>query len=182
MTAPTRRRDPERRRREIVDAAIAVVLEEGTSALTHRKVATRAGVPLGSTTQYFATLDDLRTAAVLRIVGDIDVWIDALDTAFERDGAIPATYAAELSAFLSDPHLVQAAFALTGSGITADEVQTASRQWTTRFIEMLQRHTTLDGARAIAALTDGLTMHVALLDEPPSPDFLTRAITAVWDL
>ena len=54
-----RRRDPEARRREIVTAAAELIVEIGVDALTHRKVAARAGVPLGSTTQYFATLDDL---------------------------------------------------------------------------------------------------------------------------
>ena len=65
--APRRRRDPEERRRTIVEAAATLITEAGSEGLTHRLVAKRAGVPLGSTTQYFATLDDLREAALARL-------------------------------------------------------------------------------------------------------------------
>jgi TetR/AcrR family transcriptional regulator, regulator of biofilm formation and stress response len=66
---PTRRRrprgknDPGRRER-ITRAAIDVVAANGVEGLTHRAVAAAAGVPLGSTTYYFATLDDLLASAV----------------------------------------------------------------------------------------------------------------------
>jgi TetR/AcrR family transcriptional regulator, regulator of biofilm formation and stress response len=55
--------DPERRIR-IARAAIAVVAEQGIDALTHRRVAAAAEVPLGSTTYHFATLDDLLSVAL----------------------------------------------------------------------------------------------------------------------
>ncbi|MFI9105077.1 TetR/AcrR family transcriptional regulator [Streptomyces fildesensis] len=58
-----RRYDPDRRRR-IIDAAIRVVGERGIAGLSHRSVAAEAGVPLGSTTYHFATLDDLLVAAL----------------------------------------------------------------------------------------------------------------------
>lgn len=51
------------RRAEIVEAAAAIVVADGPAALTHRAVAARAGVPLGSTTYYFADLADLTGAA-----------------------------------------------------------------------------------------------------------------------
>ncbi|MFB9840394.1 TetR/AcrR family transcriptional regulator, partial [Actinoallomurus acaciae] len=60
----TGRRDPEGRRRAIVDAACALIPEVGVGGLTHRAVAARAGVQLGSTTYHFATLDDLSRAAL----------------------------------------------------------------------------------------------------------------------
>ncbi|MGW0227838.1 TetR/AcrR family transcriptional regulator [Actinopolymorpha singaporensis] len=45
-------------------AAAADLLEDaGVDAVSHRAVARRAGVPLGSTTYYFASLDDLWAAA-----------------------------------------------------------------------------------------------------------------------
>ncbi|MFI0236862.1 TetR/AcrR family transcriptional regulator [Streptomyces sp. NPDC016845] len=58
-----RRYDPERRQR-IIDAAIRVVGEKGIAGLSHRTVAAEAGVPLGSTTYHFATLDELMVAAL----------------------------------------------------------------------------------------------------------------------
>ena len=68
-TSRPRKRDPERRRREILDAAAEIVVEQGTAALTHRAAAARAGVALGSTTRYFPSIDDLREAT-LRMLGD----------------------------------------------------------------------------------------------------------------
>lgn len=59
------------RRAQIVDAAAAYALQHGISALSHRQAAAAANVPLGSTTYYFASLDELRAAAVERmLIGD----------------------------------------------------------------------------------------------------------------
>ncbi|MDC4233694.1 TetR family transcriptional regulator [Actinomyces sp. B33] len=55
--ASTRR--GEERRRQIVEAAAAIVSEEGPGAVTHRSVAARAGCSLSATTYYFSGLEDL---------------------------------------------------------------------------------------------------------------------------
>ncbi|NKX49293.1 TetR family transcriptional regulator [Arthrobacter deserti] len=57
-------RDPEGRRKAITDAALEIIAEVGVANTSHRAVAARAGVPLGSTTYYFRTLEDLTTAAL----------------------------------------------------------------------------------------------------------------------
>jgi len=54
----------ERRRRALVEAAADLILESGLDAVRHRAVATRAGLPLASTTYYFDSLDDLLTCAM----------------------------------------------------------------------------------------------------------------------
>ncbi|CAA9347449.1 MAG: Transcriptional regulator, AcrR family [uncultured Frankineae bacterium] len=65
---PARARQPsargEHRRHALVAAAGELLLEGGFSAVSHRAVAGRAGVPLAATTYYFTSLDDLRAAAV----------------------------------------------------------------------------------------------------------------------
>ncbi|HVL83113.1 MAG TPA: TetR family transcriptional regulator [Pseudonocardia sp.] len=60
----------ERRRAELVAAAAALLREGGFDAVRHRAVAQRAGLPLASTTYYFASLDELVTAAVERTSRD----------------------------------------------------------------------------------------------------------------
>ena len=59
-----RTRDPEGRRKKILQAAGELIKEIGISAVTHRKVAERARVPLGSTTQYFRSLTDMLAEAL----------------------------------------------------------------------------------------------------------------------
>jgi DNA-binding transcriptional regulator YbjK len=60
----------ERRRQELVTAAAALLRSGGFDALRHRAVAEGAGLPLASTTYYFASLEDLVTAAVERTSRD----------------------------------------------------------------------------------------------------------------
>jgi DNA-binding transcriptional regulator YbjK len=71
----TRRRAPAHptgaplpRREAILDAALKVIAERGTEEVTHRSVAAAAGVPLGSTTYYFASRDELVREAFRRYV------------------------------------------------------------------------------------------------------------------
>jgi DNA-binding transcriptional regulator YbjK len=47
------------RREQILDAALRVIGRSGRASVTHRAVAEEAGVPLGSTTYYFDSRDDL---------------------------------------------------------------------------------------------------------------------------
>ena len=56
----------ERRRALLVGAAADLLRTGGFEAVRHRAVAEKAGLPLASTTYYFASLDDLVTAAAER--------------------------------------------------------------------------------------------------------------------
>ena len=71
------------RREAIVAAAATLVATEGPDALSHRSVATAAGVPLAATTYYFRSLDDLLTAGVQRAADD------ELDAVAGLVGALP---------------------------------------------------------------------------------------------
>lgn len=57
-------RKGERRRYELVTAAAELLREGGFEAVRHRAVADRAGLPLASTTYYFASLEELVEQAV----------------------------------------------------------------------------------------------------------------------
>ena len=53
----------ELRRRALIEAAARLLVREGLHSLTHRAVAAEAGLPLASTTYYFADLGELEAAA-----------------------------------------------------------------------------------------------------------------------
>lgn len=57
----------ETRRRSIADAALAVLAAEGARGLTHRAVDGVAGVPVGTTSNYFRSRDALIEGLVERI-------------------------------------------------------------------------------------------------------------------
>lgn len=52
------------RRQQVLRAAAEILLSEGFRAMTHRRVAEAAGVPLGTTTYYFTDRADLMHATV----------------------------------------------------------------------------------------------------------------------
>ena len=66
-TTGTRYARGEQRRSALIEAAADLLLEQGLTALSHRAVAARAGLPLASTTYYFASADDLRDEALQHI-------------------------------------------------------------------------------------------------------------------
>ncbi len=63
MTAPKKRKSPAVRRREILQATIAVGRERGLDALTLRDIAERTGVTPGLIHHYFPSMDSLITEA-----------------------------------------------------------------------------------------------------------------------
>jgi DNA-binding transcriptional regulator YbjK len=105
------------RRDELLNAAIELFSEGGARAVTHRAVASRAGLPSATTTYYFESIDELIREALGAHVSE---WIRDLDALASRDqhgevdlgkttGLIsaifarrgPGTAATELSIFLA---------------------------------------------------------------------------------
>lgn len=81
------------RRTAIVEAAAALIEEAGYDAVSHRAVAARAAVPLGSTTYYFASLADLRRDAVALLVEREAAAAEVLATRISRARRRPDTVA-----------------------------------------------------------------------------------------
>lgn len=64
-----RRANDPQRREKIIQATLEAVKLYGIHAVTHRKIATLAGVPLGSMTYYFSGIDELLLEAFSRFTG-----------------------------------------------------------------------------------------------------------------
>ncbi len=75
-TRRTRRTDPGRRDR-IVDACLDVIADVGVAGASHRRIAARADVPLGSMSYHFAGMDELLREAFTRFA-------DGVADTFER--------------------------------------------------------------------------------------------------
>ncbi|MBW8762756.1 MAG: TetR family transcriptional regulator [Microbacterium sp.] len=174
-----RRRDPEARRREIVTAAAELIVEIGVDAITHRKVASRAGVPLGATTQYFATLDDLREAAVGELAAEVDNRIEATRQAVLADGVTPAGLARLIHESLSDVHAVQADRAVVTAAVHDPRVRELARHWSDEVVGFIAPVHGLDRARAAAVFIDGVLWHAQIHDEPLDEGIIRDALVGI---
>ena len=63
------------RREELLDAAIELFAEGGSRGITHRAVASRAGLPPATTTYYFTSIDELIEEALSR---HMEIWLQDL--------------------------------------------------------------------------------------------------------
>ncbi|MEU2869166.1 TetR family transcriptional regulator [Streptomyces olivoreticuli] len=166
-----RRRDPQRRIKEIAAATEKVIAERGIEGLTHRAVAEVAGVPLGATTYHFATKDDLITAALQRSVDRFAAHLE--DWAAQRPGLSSDQLAVLLTDALLDclgPQRDQQVmeFELYLAALRRPALRPVADQYTELGIQTLARYTDPVTATAAAAAMNGLTLRGLAGSEPPA--------------
>jgi TetR/AcrR family transcriptional regulator, regulator of biofilm formation and stress response len=174
---PRQRRDPQARRRAIVRAAADLLVEDGD--LTHRRVAERAQVPLGATTYYFSSLEDLREAALELLAQENNDELIEIGRQAARTGGQPAVLAALLHAYLSDTAQVRIDAALYTAAVHRPALRPLATRWFEGFVDMLTAWTDPASARAIAMFVDGASLHALLQGEPLELDTLTRTLTVL---
>jgi len=175
----TGRTDPDRRDR-IIDAALDLITDEGVAGISHRKVAARAGVPLGSMTYHFASMDELLHKAFTRFSGTIvAVFEDRLGAATTPDEAREAV--ADLVHHLSGGN--QRELILTHELYTLAAREPAyrelTREWMSRSRRALEWHFDAPTARQLDALIEGLSIHRALETEPHDRALTVEAIARI---
>lgn len=171
-----RKRDPEARRGLILDAAREVIAEVGTERATHRAIAKRAGVPLGSTTQYFPTRADLVAAALARTTDDWRHELANWQAALEESEAIPATLAALLREYLANGDLSRIETELYLAASRDPALLPLARQWLDGLAAVLAPWADPESAAAVAAFIDGATLQAVVTGTRPSAEFLEQAI------
>ncbi|SEG86666.1 transcriptional regulator, TetR family [Actinacidiphila yanglinensis] len=169
-----RRKDPDRKER-VLDAALDVLAEHGVAGTTHRRIAARADVPLGSVTYHFAGLGELRAAAFTRYVATRSAAFSALFTGVETRE--------QLVEVLTD--LVQQGPARHRSAVLGFELHLAAlrdpalraltERWTRESRAVLAAFTGPEHAARVDALLEGAILH-ALLSTTPEPRERTRAM------
>ncbi|WP_410672270.1 TetR/AcrR family transcriptional regulator [Amycolatopsis sp. cmx-4-68] len=168
-----RRHDPDRRVR-ILDAALDVLVERGLAGMTHRHVAARADVPLGSVTYHFAGLTELQAQAFTRYVelrtAEFETLFDEVRTREEfvevLVDLVHASPARQRSAVLGfELHLA----ALRNPGL-----RVLAEKWTRSSQEVLARFVGAEDAVRLDELLEGMIMH-ALLATGPRPREAARA-------
>ncbi|MEV7225683.1 maltose acetyltransferase domain-containing protein [Polymorphospora sp. NPDC051019] len=168
----TRRVDPERRDR-IIDAALALIAEEGVAGISHRKVARRADVPLGSMTYHFEGMGELLREAFTRFAGTVSArFEERLATARDADEARAAVADFVHHDDPGNPRELVLTHELYTLAAREPAYRELTRAWMGRSREILERHFDPATARQLDALVEGLTIHRAL-DTTPADRALT---------
>lgn len=171
--------DPGRPNR-LVDAALEVMLEAGIHKLTHRAVAAKAGVPLGSTTYYFKDIDSLLSAAIERLIGDARGHFDRLSDIVSSQGDLPLHLSKMLFDRLTRERDIAAlAYQLYGLAMCRPEFRDLSRTWMQVTTDTLGRHVDESTAQVLMAMIDGLMLQGLVTSEPPSEEKILTALRLV---
>jgi TetR/AcrR family transcriptional regulator, regulator of biofilm formation and stress response len=146
------------RREALLDAVLRIVAEVGADAVTHRRVADEAGLPLASTTYYFESKEHRDTARLHAFLADAPEELAdplglAIDAILDPVDEMPPGCRSSLVA----------TYSLMLEAARRPALRAVNRRWTDAYLDALSRLLELAGSakpRADAALllaaTDGL--------------------------
>ena len=173
------------RRRQLVEAAIAVIHEVGFAKATVVRIARRAGVSSGIVHHYFASKDDLLFETMRKLLADLRAdtaaRLSAATTPTER---ICAIIDASFGEAQFDAQVFSAWLALYGNARQSQRLQRILEVYHRRLNSSLLHdlRKLMDDAAArrlaegIAAMIDGLWLRYALASQPPDPE-VPRSLT-----
>lgn len=170
------------RRRLIIDTALDVIADRGVDRTTHRAVAEAAGIPLGSMTYHFDSLDDVIVCAFRRLAGVLAArYRGAVAEAESREAACAAV--ADLicgDAYADEREMVVLLelYAYANHSAGAERVR---REWMAVSWGSLAVHFDEDAQRALDALIEGWTIHRLFAHRAPGRGVVLRAVRAIAD-
>jgi len=183
------------RQERLLEATIELIGREGVDAVTHRRVADLAKVPLGSTTYYFASRDQMLVDA-LKEFGRRE--IESLRARFaELPSGRPSKrrYVDELVGFLvpqvnEDPWRTLAQYTLLVEAARRPELSELARDWNQAWLGVLKELFVSLGAnqpeleaRMLLAMLDGLLIEQLAAPDPEfASDILRPALQRMFDI
>ena len=182
----------EARRGLILEAALQVVGEVGPDALTHRRVAQVAGVPLAATTYWFASKADLLAEAYRLAARRETDRVEALADEAVAAGVAPQDVAPLLTRIAAADvaagrTALIAAYALWIEAARRPELRDIERGWTEANVAAVERVLRAAGrprpaldAHILVAVLDGLVLEQVATDDPGyARDVLEPALARV---
>ncbi|GAA4404866.1 hypothetical protein GCM10023168_18000 [Fodinibacter luteus] len=164
----THRASGRARRAALLEAAVAVIAEQGVAGATHRSIAARAGMPTSTTSYFFSSLDDL-VAAALEVVGQrIVARVDAVTASVADAGLGPrASIDRFVDAVLAEPEPdTVAQFEIYLECVrrpqlraTAHEIMASIERGAETSLRALGIAHAQERAPMVVALLDGLALH-----------------------
>lgn len=166
--------DRAQRRQNILAAAILVMARDGVEALSHRRVAKVAAVPVTATTYDFASLEELRAAALEEMVRqDVAALRRRLDSA--PPGGVADALADHVRARLTDRPMAIVGVEVFASAMRRDSVRAVAMDWEESLVEALEPRIGRDRGLAAACAVFG-SLQYALHD---ADDDVLEDLTAV---
>ncbi|MDO5067329.1 MAG: hypothetical protein Q4D96_08635 [Propionibacteriaceae bacterium] len=157
-----RTRDPEGRRNLILRAAGELIRDIGVSAITHRKVAEKAQVPLGSTTQYFTSLTDLITEALTGMAAERQARLDQVVQDLLTAKDVVPVLAELVEASLTNPTLIRNELSFWLLHTTHPKLKQFMRIGDEAVLAALAQRCSKEQAEAVMIHIYGLMLHAAV--------------------
>ncbi len=171
------------RREALLEATLRIVADTGADAVTHRRVAEVAQLPLASTTYYFASKEELLTAALeLAAQRDLERLREIADDRRRRPASPDDAVAAAMgpSGQAQDPaagrQSLLASYTLLLEAARRPALQALTRRWTEAYLttiaELLERAGSAapdEHAQVLLAAADGLLIARLSTGEPQDP-------------
>ncbi|MEM7413288.1 MAG: TetR family transcriptional regulator [Myxococcota bacterium] len=177
----------EGRRETILDAALGLIARQGFAAVSHRRVAAAAGVPLGSTTYYFESREHLLREAFRRYLAQTSAELadgaralkerPTLARALDYLLAYTEREVADRAVIVTEYELVLFA---ARDGSLAEELHAWYDAMVADLAEVLERlgaRTPFDAARAVFQMVRGYELEALTRGEPRTADLRRRLET-----
>lgn len=164
------------RREALLEATLRVLERDGSSGVTHRAIATEAGVPVSAATYYFANLDDLYVSALRRATAEQVALFAPL-----ANGDVRA-YAESLHAWAFETRASAIAqYELMFAAMRRDSLRDDAALWYSTLGDSVSRHTPdARTARVVALAIDGLLLKMLWLREPSTVDAVEEALREIF--
>jgi TetR/AcrR family transcriptional regulator, regulator of biofilm formation and stress response len=172
-------------RSAILAATLQIVAERGLDAVTHRRVASKAGVSPGSTTHHFSSREVLLREAFRFYLKEGDGLLESLEVA-ARSAADPMEriqrfLSGLLEHELSEASLLRAEYELILFASTDDELAADVRSWESRWVAHLADalesagcSRPMETARTLINLVRGFELERLINDRLTVADFSRR--------
>ena len=175
--------DP-RRKDRILAAALEVIGERGVHRTTHRAIAQRAAVPLGSLTYHFDGLQAILEQAFAHLARTMsEHYGSRLAAARDRDQACEAVVDLICGPEYATPRQFVLLFEMYSYANHNDAARKAVREWMAVSRNSLAAHFPPEACRALDAMVEGWSMHRHFERDGGGPDrdLVSAAVTAVAD-
>jgi len=171
--------DPQGRRRAIAQAAAELLLFEGPKSVTHRSVAKKAQVPLGSTTQYFSSINELKRAGYDVISRGVERGYDELIAQSEKAKNDSKALAACIYDYVTNIEEVRADIVLSAAAIKDEELRALLERNNERYEASLKQYMSDNQAKMISVFTNGLMLETGIFAHQFSEEFIVQIVEAI---